>query len=803
MQRIVLSEINWAGSSQSTADEWIEIANTGAGRVDISGWQLEGAGSSGSVLMLPENAILEPRSTYLIANYQLSDPKTSLAIAASYATSSVSIPNSGLHIILKNASGEIMDSYIDSGIPDYGSSTTFASIERDLTTYAWSSSTASKNLHNAAQMGTPGYALFLVAETTSTSDPDLIATVVEEDTEATLEGEASEQSQEESSDESLVIDEVSEVITELSSEEMLLEDALSTEEAAVEEAEDESVLLEKDKDVFDDETAEDEDITLIELIPDSLEEETLQTEENVSNLDAVDEVHTETSSQQEIVTPIVVTTALPAQTTNESSSDTTSSSSTTNQTEEAKDTETTAIDMHYDPTALIITEFVSSPSDGKEWIELFNTSEEEVGLEGWRVADRSGKETLLSGSIEKGKYILIENPSGKLNNDGDDIVFMGPDEQIIFLLTYGSDEFAAPKKDLSAGLCDGAWIVGLTPTPTAANDCPVTTSESSTSSYESTTSATQNNVDDADQGTTVTHATVDSTNDVTATTDATAATTHVETATSVEKSESTNAKTAKDTTTQTSSTKKTATIKKTTSKAAVATYQVIDISDLDSLKTGTLVEVSGIIIAEPGIFGKRLAYLEGMQLYMHTADWPTLPEGTEVTIRGTWDTSSDTRRIKIKSSSDIDVGETLSLPPVSYDATNLAQAPTLSLITVSGTVKERSKNGFILALNDSITLSVVDTAKLGLTHLVAANDTLTITGMVDTKDGNMILVPRTKDDLVFTEKEETSSATTTDSIITPSSESSVPIVGGGLLVSSAGALGYWFIRSRKLIPLAH
>lgn len=155
-QNVILSEIAWAGSTKSTADEWIELANLGNEAVNISEWQITGAGSSGGTLTLPTDATISAGGTFLIANYAAGNSST-LTIAPNYVTTSVSIPNSAITITLRDATGAIVDSITDPGAPNAGSSTTFASMERSLSDFSWISAETSTNLLND-QLGSPGIA---------------------------------------------------------------------------------------------------------------------------------------------------------------------------------------------------------------------------------------------------------------------------------------------------------------------------------------------------------------------------------------------------------------------------------------------------------------------------------------------------------------------------------------------------------------------------------------------------------------------------------------------------------------------
>lgn len=97
------------------------------------------------------------------------------------------------------------------------------------------------------------------------------------------------------------------------------------------------------------------------------------------------------------------------------------------------------------PSGILINEILPSPEgpDAKEeWIEIFNQNNFEVSLSGWRISDTVGKTTIFNLSEEtkispKG-FLVLSRPTTKiiLNNDGDRISFIKPNEKIIDAITY-------------------------------------------------------------------------------------------------------------------------------------------------------------------------------------------------------------------------------------------------------------------------------------------------------------------------------------------------------------------------------
>lgn len=75
---------------------------------------------------------------------------------------------------------------------------------------------------------------------------------------------------------------------------------------------------------------------------------------------------------------------------------------------------------------MVINEFLPNPvgkdTDG-EFIELFNNSQNEVSLAGWKIKDASGKTFVFNQKISGGEYLVLNYKTTKisLNNDAETI----------------------------------------------------------------------------------------------------------------------------------------------------------------------------------------------------------------------------------------------------------------------------------------------------------------------------------------------------------------------------------------------
>ncbi|MBI3495133.1 lamin tail domain-containing protein [Candidatus Berkelbacteria bacterium] len=132
LRDVVINEINWAGSPKSTADEWLELRNLTTQEIDLSGWKLVGAATSGGTLTIPSGKKIAAQDFFLITNFADTDTRSTLNVAADWQTSSLSLPNSNAkYVLLDNTNNQIDAADDGVGAPFAGSITPKASMERN------------------------------------------------------------------------------------------------------------------------------------------------------------------------------------------------------------------------------------------------------------------------------------------------------------------------------------------------------------------------------------------------------------------------------------------------------------------------------------------------------------------------------------------------------------------------------------------------------------------------------------------------------------------------------------------------
>jgi hypothetical protein len=98
---VVINEIAWAGTAESSNDEWIELYNAGDEVVDLSGWSIEDDGST--VYEIVEGEI----GAY--AYFLIEDSEETVANMKASSFAGLSLANSGDELVLKDEMGHVID----------------------------------------------------------------------------------------------------------------------------------------------------------------------------------------------------------------------------------------------------------------------------------------------------------------------------------------------------------------------------------------------------------------------------------------------------------------------------------------------------------------------------------------------------------------------------------------------------------------------------------------------------------------------------------------------------------------------
>jgi hypothetical protein len=124
---------------------------------------------------------------------------------------------------------------------------------------------------------------------------------------------------------------------------------------------------------------------------------------------------------------------------------------------------------------VVINEILPDPTDGSDWIELYNTTNQDVDLNGWIVDDEGTKTNMLEiGEITIGAHAFWFSEVGSRLNKGGDTIYLINNQG----LTVDEYQYtASPGLDISLGrMPDGGdWGTCDPPTPEAENQCIIPT----------------------------------------------------------------------------------------------------------------------------------------------------------------------------------------------------------------------------------------------------------------------------------------------------------------------------------------
>lgn len=388
-EMVYISEVAWAGSSLSSADEWIELANPSDMQVDISGWVLKGAGSSDADIIFPQATYIPPNGALLVANYDVGHPNAAHTVAPHLVTSTISLSNSKMLIRLFDSDGVLVDQAGDGGAPFGGfSSDTKASMIRadhELlgdSEEVWMTCEFAENLITT-DCGTPGLVDFFYTETTI-GEPD------QDDGSLPQAG----------------------------------EESTSVEDAVVVTAGEE---LEKSAETPGAVTSTE----VVDFSTSTVPESTATSTETMAG--------TADSMPEATMTAVITSTEAVVDT---EAGNTPLAPTSTVMSEAQNQLPRTSFQQETITRFLRMNEVMAAPKEGKEWVELVNlAADRTIVLDGLEIHDSTSRAVKLSGELKpQEKYKVFEISSSKLNNSGDSVYLQTSDGIVIDSLTYAGHE---------------------------------------------------------------------------------------------------------------------------------------------------------------------------------------------------------------------------------------------------------------------------------------------------------------------------------------------------------------------------
>lgn len=126
---VVINEVMWMGSTDSSYDEWIELRNTTINNIDLNGWKIDGAGSGSNSIIL--SGTIPANSFFILGNFASNASAMNDQINVDQITGSLSFVDTGEQLTLKDNLLNIIDQ-TPGGVWVAGTHTSPATVEQSM-----------------------------------------------------------------------------------------------------------------------------------------------------------------------------------------------------------------------------------------------------------------------------------------------------------------------------------------------------------------------------------------------------------------------------------------------------------------------------------------------------------------------------------------------------------------------------------------------------------------------------------------------------------------------------------------------
>lgn len=795
--RILIGEVQWSGSSRSTADEWLELWNVSSEPVNLSGWSL--MGGSERPIFFASTTILAPQQTLLIANYAANSDKTLLVNQTiAIATSSLSLSNDRLALELRDQTGQVQDSIASTTKPPAGSSTPVnTSMVRTRATSGWSWKSATSTFFvGAPDLGTPG-----VCDECSTPQPPTVTVEEpEEESETAPETEVSELDPEEADLYGVTpIDHLEEQQTEPLDPPSYESPSLGTSTPALPELPETSEPLETIHTSSTEGLDNEEETPAIDASTSTVPVTTSSTESLATSTSSVLEIVASTSTT-DVATSSVVVTPVPIQPPAQVASP------------PPLPPPLPLNPSSFDP---VITEIMAAPAtNDTEWIELrLPDGASPLRYIDWKLqADGKSVFAFTAPALQalnpQGNHLLLAWKTAKLKNTGATLRLIRADGTIAQEVRYGnSTKGTSWIRDEASG----SWKLTRTPTKGATNILeavlPVTAAAKTPASPAKTVTAKATNAPKKTTAKTATSADVPKSSGAIKSL-ALAATSEASTS----KKESTTTK--KPTSTKTTTKPKTTTTKKAAAKPAkkastksslILPTNVTHFEQIppEQLSPKVRVRLQGLVGSTVGVFGKQKFVLlapDGRGLLVKTTtDQPSPELGMTIELTGQLFANDEGVQLQMQT------GDRWKTVPAVATTT-----PRLVDWTAPGLEDQWSFTKLEGLVTDSRAASIVLESQIGEVTIpikaivgyraqrVKTGDTIEVSGIFDGRSGLWKIQPSKASDIVILKHPEPE----TKAAATSPSNTKLPWNAIGIAVGSIGAIEgirRWLERRRATL----
>lgn len=178
---------------------------------------------------------------------------------------------------------------------------------------------------------------------------------------------------------------------------------------------------------------------------------------------------------------------------------------------------------------------------------------------------------------------------------------------------------------------------------------------------------------------------------------------------------------------------------------------VLSIQDARKAALGAIVTVEGVVNVPPGVLGKTLMYLSGLQVYFSKAEWPSTQLGDRVRVTGKLSSAGGETKVNIAAAEDVVVVVSDEEEPVPQEVATGGVTEDVEglLVRIRGSITRSSGSTFYVNDGSGDVRVVIKDSTNIVKPRTSKGMTVDIVGIVsETKSGYRVL-PRYQEDVRF------------------------------------------------------
>ncbi|MDO8582365.1 MAG: lamin tail domain-containing protein, partial [bacterium] len=174
-----------------------------------------------------------------------------------------------------------------------------------------------------------------------------------------------------------------------------------------------------------------------------------------------------------------------------------------------------------------------------------------------------------------------------------------------------------------------------------------------------------------------------------------------------------------------------------------------------TMRSGTVVNIQGVVSVEPGILGEDKFYVagSGIQIWNTNKQFPKLARGDRISVKGIIRKNAKEQSIKIASASDVHVVSSGDAPePHDLELKDISDTREGWLVRIAGTVQKMQWPNIYLENGDATTRVYIAKTTGIEKQEFQKGDTLAVVGIVSQTQTGFRVLPRDSDDIVLSGK---------------------------------------------------